>query len=87
MKIEFESVLERDIDLYIMSKFASDDSFKDVFLKNTDYYDYEVKEIKHSLTDDSGENDITVILEKDNIKIGLFIEDKINAEFQKAGEA
>ena len=37
-------------------------------------YDY------NSFSDEDGESDITIILENDNRKIGLLIEDKINSK-------
>lgn len=41
---------------------------------------YQVCKCLHSFSDENGESDITIILENDNRKIELLIEDKINAK-------
>lgn len=80
MEVKFETIYERDVDLLLMNKFVYDDNFKYLFLEKKKYKDYVVDSVIHSLSDVDGENDVTVILKKDNKKIGLFIEDKINAQ-------
>ena len=80
MKIEFETVFERDVDLYIINKFASDEKFKYLFFDESVIELYRVEKIIHSLTNTIGENDITVILGNGNKKIGMLIEDKIDAQ-------
>ena len=79
MEFIIEKVCERDIDLYIINKFLNDSKFKELFLKKINCQNYQVCKCLHSLSDENGESDITIILENDNRKIGLLIEDKINA--------
>ena len=79
MEFSIEKVSERDIDLYIINKFLNDSKFKELFLKKINCQNYQVCKCLHSLSDENGESDITIILENDNRKIGLLIEDKINA--------
>ena len=79
MEFSIEKVCERDIDLYIINKFLNDSKFKELFLKKINCQNYQVCKCLHSLSDENGESDITIILENDNRKIGLLIEDKINA--------
>jgi len=78
-KCIIETVFERDIDLYIINKFLYDNKFKELFLDKINKCDFNVKECIHSYLDNDGESDITVILEKDEEKIALLIEDKIDA--------
>ena len=79
MEFIIEKVCERDIDLYIINKFLNDSKFKELFLKKINCKNYQVCKCLHSFADENGESDITIILENDNRKIGLLIEDKINA--------
>ncbi len=80
MNFIIEKVLERDIDLLMINKFIYDKKVLDLFLNKIDKKDYSIISVQHSLTDqEDGESDITVIVEKENYKIGLLIEDKINA--------
>ena len=79
MEFSIEKVYERDIDLYIINKFINDSKFKELFLKKINCINYQVCKCLHSLSDENGESDITIILENDNRKIGLLIENKINA--------
>lgn len=79
MEFRVEKVLERDIDLLIINKFLSDKSFANLFLSKIQEVDYNIERIEHSLTDENGESDITVIFSKDNIRIALLIENKIDA--------
>ena len=79
MEFIIEKVCERDIDLYIINKFINDSKFKELFLKKINCQNYQVCKCLHSFSDENGESDITIILENDNRKIGLLIEDKINA--------
>ena len=80
MNIIVEKVLERDIDLLMINKFIYDTNVLKYFLNKIDKDGYSISSIQHSLMDqEAGESDITVIVEKDNHKIGLLIEDKIDA--------
>ena len=80
MEFSIGNVYERDIDLYIINKFLNDSKFKELFLKKINCQNYQVCKCLHSFSDEHGESDITIILENDNRKIGLLIEDKINAK-------
>lgn len=75
MKIKFDTVYERDVDLLVINSFSLYDDYKKLF----GFDEYNIEEIIHSLSDNSGESDITIIFSKDSLKIGLLIEDKINA--------
>ena len=79
MEFNIGNVYERDIDLYIINKFINDSKFKELFLEKINCKNYQVCKCLHSFSDEHGESDITIILENDNRKIGLLIEDKINA--------
>lgn len=79
MEVIIEKVLERDIDLLMINKFIYDKKVLNLFLNKINFEGYSVKTLQHSLSDSQGESDITVIVEKDNHKIGLLIEDKIDA--------
>ncbi len=79
MIIQFETVAERDIDLLIMRNLAVSSGFLDFFLSKINKKDYAITSLQHSYMDESGESDITVILDNGNNKIGILIEDKINA--------
>lgn len=79
MKFSIEKVLERDIDLYIINKLINDSNFKNLFFDKINCQNYRVSECKHSYSDEDGESDIVVILENNKKKIGLLIENKINA--------
>ena len=80
MNCIFEKVLERDIDLLMINKFINDERLLSFFLSKIKLYGYSIVKIEHSYMDaELGESDITVIVEKDNHKIGLLIENKIDA--------
>lgn len=80
MEFNIGNVYERDIDLYIINKFINDSKFKELFLEKINCKNYQVCKCLHSFSDENGESDITIILENDNRKIGLLIEDKINSK-------
>lgn len=78
--LEIEKVFERDIDLFVINKFINDNHFSDLFLDKIGIKGFSVEKCIHSFFDKNGESDITVILSNhDNHRIGLLIEDKINA--------
>lgn len=85
MKLVLESVAERDIDLLIVNKFITDSEFVSSFCSlikspsSFDINDLEVEEIHHSQMDNDGESDVFVIIRCGEKRIGLFIEDKIDA--------
>ena len=79
MKFKIEKVLERDIDLLVINNVINN-KLIDLFLEKSDLKDYKVSEVEHSYMDaDLGESDITIIVENNNKKIALLIEDKIDA--------
>ena len=80
MNIRFEKVLERDIDLLMINKFINDSKVLSFFLKKINLEDYNLLEIEHSHMDtELGESDITLIIEKSGHRIGILIENKIDA--------
>ncbi len=81
MKFDFGSVSERDMDLLFLNAFGSDKDFLRLFTDqlNLARADYDVKEIYLSKADKDGESDITVVIEADGERIGILIEDKIDA--------
>lgn len=79
MNFKIEKVLERDMDLLIINNFINNKLLK-LFLDKIGLEKYKTVDIEHSYVDaELGESDITVTIEKDNNKIGLLIEDKIDA--------
>lgn len=79
MKLRFEKVFERDIDLLMMNKFTNSVKFTNCFLSKIGLSNYDVVEIEHSLTDLDGESDITIVLSNEINKIAILIENKIDA--------
>ena len=79
MDFKIEKVSERDMDLLVINEFIKG-KLIDLFLNKSGINDCKIISIEHSLMDsDLGESDITVIVEKDGHKVGLLIEDKIDA--------
>ena len=74
-----ERVFERDVDLYIINKFMADNNFKELFLNKINKSGYGIISCTHSYKDNDGESDITIILENNDNKIALLIENKIDA--------
>lgn len=83
VKVEYCTVEERDMDTLFLEAFASDKGFLKLFTDKVDVLkdndSLNVVNVELSKSDNDGESDITVILEDSNKKIGLLIEDKINA--------
>ena len=81
MKIQFDTTLERDIDLLIMEEFVSDEEFAQIFLDEIGIHQaYTIESVIHSKTDaDLGESDIVFILVIDGKRHAVHIEDKIDA--------
>ena len=85
MKLVLESVAERDVDLLVINKFMTDWKFANAFcsfLKNPspiDVNDIKVDEVHHSQMDNDGESDIFIIIRSNEKRIGIFIENKIDA--------
>ena len=79
---KYRNVSERDMDLLFIEAFATDEEFVTLFLRKTDYCetDYRISQVERSKVDNGlGESDITVIIETDNRKHALLIENKIDA--------
>lgn len=80
MNIKFEKVLERDIDLLMINKFINDSKTIDFFLEKVGLTGYKIISVEHSLMDNElGESDITLIVANEKNKIGILIENKIDA--------
>ena len=80
MNIKFEKVLERDIDLLMINKFINYPELLNYFLSKVNREGYRLISVEHSLMDSElGESDITLITEKDDNKLGILIENKIDA--------
>ena len=78
----FSTVRERDMDLLFLESIVTDLGFCELVLKNTDYAQksFRILDAQLSRTElDLGESDLTVILEIDGKRVGLLIEDKIDA--------
>lgn len=76
------TITERDMDLLLAESILSDNGFCRLIIGKTDLAGktFQVLNAELSKSDnDLGESDITVILEVDGKKVGLLIEDKINA--------
>lgn len=86
MKVRFNGVSERDMDLLFLEEFAVNQEFLELFTKkisDCDFSEYEIISEELSYVDAAlGESDLTIILEKNGYKIALLIEDKINAVAQ-----
>ncbi len=84
LKCTFSDVSERDMDLMFMEEFVTSQEFLDIFLSKIALSGAKVVEIEQSKTDvELGESDITIIVEKDDKRYGLLIEDKIDAIAQE----
>lgn len=79
MKIEMEKVFERDIDLLMINKFCNDKNIVEYFCSRIGLNNLNVEVIQHSIMDEDGESDITIILNDGNEKIAFLVEDKIDA--------
>lgn len=91
----FSDLSERDMDILFMEEFATSPSFRAMFLYEIKVPRADLISIEHSKTDNTyGESDLTVIFETENKRIGLLIEDKIDAvamddqagRYEKRGE-
>ena len=79
-KVYFSDISERDMDMLFMEEFASSEDFLRLFTGRVGIPDAHVKEIWLSKTDPAlGESDITVVVESHGERIGLLVEDKIDA--------
>ena len=80
MAVEFKKITEHDMDLLIIEEFLCDRNFANLFLEKVGLSnDYEICDAYHSLANADGESDITVVLHYKDKKVGVLIEDKIDA--------
>lgn len=79
MKIEMEKVFERDIDLLMINKFCNDKNILNYFCSKVGINNYQLENIQHSVINENGESDITIILSNGINKVAFLIEDKIDA--------
>lgn len=81
MKFQFDTTLERDIDLLIMEEFVSNKEFAKIFLDAVGIdCDYIIDEVIHSKTDaELGESDVVIVLNINEKRHAIHIEDKIDA--------
>ena len=78
----FSTVRERDMDLLFLESIVTDPGFCELVLEDTVYAkkSFRVLDAQLSRTEiDLGESDLTVILEIEGKRVGLLIEDKIDA--------
>lgn len=79
LKVEMEKVFERDIDLLMINKFCNDQRVVEYFSSKVGLSNYNVTDAQHSIMDENGESDITIILSNGTDKVAFLIEDKIDA--------
>lgn len=78
----FNTVRERDMDILFLESLVSDPDFTKLVLSNTDYAGKEFRVLSAALSETEnnlGETDIGVILQIGNLRVGLLIEDKVDA--------
>lgn len=94
----FNAVHERDMDILFMESLASDPNFTTLVLSKTKYSGKEFQVLSTALSETEmnlGETDICVILRIEDRRVGLLIEDKVDAiampdqhlRYHKRGEA
>ena len=77
MKILFENILERDMDLLIMRQFSLGNvEFIKLFIPEDNVA---VESISHSVMTSDGESDVEIVTNVNNKKVAVLIEDKIDA--------
>lgn len=87
MKIQFDCVYERDMDMLFMRKLVQDEAFvRQFFLekeelreKGYDKAEFSVEEVAHSVATEDGESDLEAKLSIRGKKVALLIENKIDA--------
>jgi len=76
----FDRLYERDIDFLIINEFCDNDAFAALFLQQVALAEATIEDVYHSLSDVSlGESDIVIIVQQQERRIALLIEDKIDA--------
>lgn len=77
---KFRDILEHDMDMLILEEFACSAEFTKIFLNKIGVDDAKVLLTWQSKTDaELGESDMTIVFERNDKKIALLIEDKIDA--------
>ena len=82
MNNHFSKMFERDMDILIIQEFISKKRFANLFLKQIgicEGEEYTIADTYQSLYSQEGESDIAIILNHNDKKYCIFIEDKINA--------
>lgn len=85
MTIDFESIIERDMDILIMRQFAiGNEAFISVFFEGAKITpaQYCDMNIAHSVVTSDGETDVEVIFTIEDKRVAFLIEDKISAVAQ-----
>ncbi len=81
MKLIFDKIEERDVDFIVMRAFVENSDFLSLFIRKVGYQSGIVTRVEHSFTDSEfGESDITVVATIENKRVGLLIENKIDAK-------
>ena len=76
----FDGISERDMDMLFLEEFVASEEFLKLFTSKMNICDVKVLSVQASKTDiELGESDMTVIVESNCKRIGLLIEDKIDA--------
>ena len=87
MEFKFSYIIERDCDFAIINAFVNNEKVRELFYTHVKLNGYQIIKVYQSLMEVEpdggvGESDILFIVQKDNKKFGIFIEDKINANPQ-----
>ena len=80
----FESVREGDIDFLLLEEFHCNSEFTDWFCRAMGFEDVEFDGAWRSVSDVDGETDLILRVRHQGSRLGLFIENKINAPEQDA---
>lgn len=75
----FTDVSEHDMDLLIMEEFVCNEGFRQIFLDKLNIKNCVIEKAYHSLADSDGESDLTFVVNVNGSKVGILIEDKIDA--------
>lgn len=78
----FNAVHERDMDILFLESLASDTGFVNLVLSKTRFCSKDFQVLSAALSEtetDLGETDICVVLQIDGARVGLLIEDKVDA--------
>lgn len=76
----FNDISERDMDMLFLEEFVASEEFLKIFTSKINISNAEVLSVQTSKTDiELGESDMTVIVNSGSKRIGLLIEDKIDA--------